>query len=190
MSKISHCKEILSDSSTIVASAFTNFIQRFSLWLTWLINFTHKFNSMLTSEHRSWPLQISFSTCFSVVNPSILLSTFAKCQRNVLHIRIKIFTRQHIKYPKIVDMYPASSNVIYNNHISKITSLDTCQSKKHLQNILLVLPLSQQYNTIPHMPWLVAMFVMRKKIWEILFYIFFFFIFFFISTSKVDNTKW
>ena len=34
------------------------------------------------------------------------------------------------------------------NHTFKITSLASCQSKKHLQNSLFVLPLPQQYCTI------------------------------------------
>ena len=42
----------------------------------------------------------------------------------------------------------APSNVILHNHTFKITSLASCQSKKHLQNSLFVLPLSQQYCTI------------------------------------------
>ena len=38
--------------------------------------------------------------------------------------------------------------VIQHNHTFKITSLVSCQRKKHLQNSLFVLPLSQQYCTI------------------------------------------
>ena len=42
----------------------------------------------------------------------------------------------------------APSKVIQYNHTLKITSLTSCQSKKHLQNSLFVLPLPQQFCTI------------------------------------------
>ena len=45
---------------------------------------------------------------------------------------------------RVILRLPKSSS----NHILKITSLASCQSKKHLQNSLFVLPLPQQYCTI------------------------------------------